>query len=137
MNEQPAIYAITIRASEKDLDQLGHVNNVVYVQWVQDVAESHWHSLTTPEIRNQIVWVVIRHEIDYRKSALNGDRLTLTTWVGETEGVRSVRYVKITNEKKQLIAEARTTWCMIDPITRRPKRITENISMLFILKKEN
>lgn len=125
---------MTITVSEKDLDQLGHVNNVVYIQWVQDVAESHWLMLSTPDIRKQIAWVAIRHEIDYRKAAFRYERLTLTTWVGETEGVRSVRYVKVTNETSQIIAEARTTWCMIDAVTQRPKRITDDIRQLFILK---
>jgi acyl-CoA thioester hydrolase len=106
-----------------DIDDLGHVNNVVYVRWIQDVSAAHWEVLSTEEIRKTFAWVVSRHEIDYKAPALPGDELYAETWVGETEGVRSVRYVNIFNQSGKLLAAARTTWVLIDAASGKPRKI--------------
>lgn len=114
-----------------DIDHLGHVNNVVYLRWMQEAAEAHWNRLSTPEERKQIAWVVLRHEIDYRLPARLSDELYALTWVGETEGLRSVRYVRIFREPQVLLAEAKTTWLLVDAATQRPRRIgPEVLAML-------
>lgn len=69
-----------------DIDELGHVNNVAYVRWVQGIAVAHWRDATSAEIQEQFFWVVVRHEIDYKKEALIGDAIVATTWVGEWTG---------------------------------------------------
>lgn len=112
----------------EDIDELGHVNNVVYLRWVQDASAAHWQVLSTEEIRKTFAWVVSRHEIDYKASALPGDELHAETWVGETEGVRSVRYVNIVNSSGKVLAAARTTWVLIDAVSGRPRRIEGEIS---------
>ena len=116
-----------------DIDDLGHVNNVVYLRWVQETSAAHWAVLSTEGIRQAYAWVVARHEIDYKASALPGDDLHAETWVGETEGVRSVRYVNILNKTGRVLAAARTTWVLIDAVTGRPKKIEGDI--LGILEK--
>jgi len=116
-----------------DIDELGHVNNVVYLRWVQDVSAAHWAVLSTEELRKVFAWVVARHEIDYKASALPGDELHAETWVGETEGVRSVRYVNILNQTGKLLAAARTTWVLIDAGSGRPSKIVGTI--LAVLEK--
>lgn len=110
-----------------DIDALSHVNNVVYLQWVQDVSAAHWFELSTPDIREQYAWVVLRHEIDYLKSAKWGDELYAETWVGETAGFRSVRWVNIFNKQNDLLVRASTTWCMIDTRQFKPARLTPEI----------
>ena len=122
-------YDITV--TKNDLDALKHVNNVVYVQWIQDISTKHWKDLTknTPDLN--YVWVVTRHEIDYKGQALlneirtNKD-ITFKTWVGITSGVTSVRHVEIFKENK-LIVKAQTTWCMLHAKTLKPARITESV----------
>lgn len=114
-----------------DIDDLGHVNNVIYLRYVQDVATAHWNQLAPQELKQQCSWVVLRHEIDYLSPALMGDVLIATTWVGKTEGVRSIRFVELKNKKTgKLIAKACTVWCMLDSITLKPKRINETIISL-------
>lgn len=111
----------------EDIDALSHVNNVVYVQWVQDVSAAHWFQLSTPEIREQFAWVVLRHEIDYLKSAKWGDEICAETWVGDTSGYKSLRHVRIINGKGELLVRAQTTWCMIDTMHFKPARLTREV----------
>lgn len=120
--ERPA-FRVPLRINPEDIDALGHVNNVVYLQWVQEAAAAHWDKLASPEERQQVAWLVMRHEIDYRHAALLGDAVYALTRVGETEGVRSVRYVDMYKEPGILLASARTTWVMVDAQTQRPRRI--------------
>lgn len=114
-----------------DIDNLEHVNNVVYLRWVQEAAEAHWNNLTSVKQRSEMAWVVIRHEIDYYQSAKLMDDLFAFTWVEASEGVKSIRIVEIFNQSEKLLAKSRTTWCLIDAITQRPKRINEEIKTLF------
>lgn len=121
----PFQHPLTIQPS--DIDELGHVNNVVYLRWVQEASAAHWAVLSTEAIRKTYAWVVARHEIDYKASALPGDELHAETWVGETEGVRSVRYVNIVNKAGKILAAARTTWVLIDAMSGRPRKIEGEI----------
>jgi acyl-CoA thioester hydrolase len=121
-------FSITIFVQKNDIDELGHVNNVVYVRWVQEVAAAHWDSLANTEVKLKYLWVVLRHEIDYLSAAFEGDQLIATTWVGESIGVKSERFVNITHEKTgNPIAKARTTWCLLDGFTMKPKRVNAEI----------
>ncbi len=129
-------FFITIAVNDIDIDAMNHVNNVVYVKWVQEAAEAHWDAVATEEIKKKFLWVVLRHEIDYLAPALKGDLLVATTWVEETTGPRSDRYVQITNSKTgKIIAKAKTIWCMLDGSTLRPKRVDERV--IALLKKNN
>ncbi|CAM4255466.1 acyl-CoA thioesterase [Gillisia limnaea] len=79
MSLTPEIFQQTIKVSEADLDELQHVNNVRYVQWMEDVAKAHWNARAGDEIRENYFWVVIRHEIDYKGQAFLDDELLLQT----------------------------------------------------------
>lgn len=128
-NEKDFSVAITVH--KNDIDEIGHVNNVVYVRWVQEVAAAHWDSLASLEIKQKYLWVVLRHEIDYVSAAFEGDALLATTWVGETNGARSERFVHIANSKTgKIIAKTKTIWCLIDGFTMRPKRVDQEILRL-------
>ena len=76
-------FALVLKVSAADIDAQGHVNNVAYVRWIQDVAVAHWFSEASEEMREKFSWVVIRHEIDYKKQAFENEEITVTTWVGE------------------------------------------------------
>lgn len=115
-----------------DIDHLNHVNNIRYLEWIQGLARAHWTSITTDKQREAHVWVVLRHEIDYKSSAFENDTLHLKTFVPYCEGVSSVRMVEIYNAKtNQLLVQSKTTWCLIDPKTKRPKRIPTDIKSIF------
>src|SRR5256886_17259896 len=78
-----------------DIDEQNHVNNAVYLRWVQDVATAHWKSLASAEAQAAIGWVVLRHEIDYKRPASLGDEVTLRTWVGEASRLKFERFTEI------------------------------------------
>lgn len=129
------VFSLPIRVDKEHIDDLDHVNNVVYVSWVQDVAAAHWIAAASEELRNQCRWVVMRHEIDYLASAVEGESLEALTWVDPAQGARQIRHVLIRRASDQkALATAQTTWCLLDPITGKPKRIGPEIEVAIRLK---
>ena len=112
------------------IDQLNHVNNVIYIHWVLDAAEKHWRFLSTTEMNEAYVWVVLRHEIDYLASAKLNNVITINTWVENNVGVKSERFVEIKTEGK-IVAKALTKWCLLDKKTMKPIRIPPEIIEIF------
>jgi len=127
---QNAKFSLKISVQPDDIDELNHVNNVVYLRWVQLVAAAHWNSIPNGEIRVKHLWVALRHEIDYLNPAFLGDEIEGHTWVSSMEGVKSIRHVEFYVREKCL-AKAKTIWCLIDSVTWKPKRITPDIKALF------
>lgn len=118
--------------TEDDLDDLNHVNNVRYVQWIQDIAKEHWEVRATGQLKKNFIWVVIRHEIDYKKQAFLGDDILIETYVGETTFVTSERYVNVRNAKtNEILVAAKSMWCLLDAKTKRPTKITEDLRTVF------
>lgn len=128
------VYQTRRKVEASHIDDLGHVNNVVYLQWVQDIANEHWNLLKEGYDTSNFVWVVLRHEIDYSGQALLNDELTVKTWIGETAGIKSIRHVQIEKDNKPIV-KVETTWCLIDSKSMRPKRIIGDI--LTILKQHS
>lgn len=116
---------------EDDLDELQHVNNVRYVQWIQDIAKEHWEVRATRQLKNDFFWVVIRHEIDYKKQALLNDELIIETYVGDTTFVTSERFVNIKRSDGEILVAAKSVWCLLDTITKRPTKITPELTEVF------
>ena len=119
-------FEIEIEVSENHIDELQHVNNVVYLQWVQEVANRHWNQLKKGHDTSAYVWVVLRHELDYSAQARLGDRIRVKTWVGETTGIKSVRHIEF-YKANRLLVKAKTFWCLVDSETLRPKRIPKEV----------
>ena len=124
-------FEIEMIVSEKDIDHLNHVNNVVYLQWVQDIATKHWNQLKESHDTSNDVWVVIRHELDYSGQATLNDVIKIKTWVGETTGIKSIRHVAF-YKGERLLVKAKTFWCLVDAKTLRPRRITGEILKVLI-----
>jgi len=114
-----------------DIDELGHVNNVAYLQWIQDVAVAHWNHAATDEQKEKFIWFAIRHEIDYKKPAFENEEITVTTWVGEWTPVTCERFTEI-RRSDDLLVKGRTVWCMIDRNTTKPSRIDDDLRNRFI-----
>ncbi|MFV8224594.1 acyl-CoA thioesterase [Christiangramia aquimixticola] len=132
MESNPEIYEKHISVEKDHLDDQNHVNNVQYVQWIQDVAQEHWEKRASSEQKSKMIWVVVKHEIDYKKEAFMGDPISLQTYVGETTHVTSVRHVIIKNsETGKVLVEAKTTWCLLDSETKRPIKISEDLKSVF------
>ena len=120
------VFILTITVSAEDIDNLQHVNNLVYLKWMDKIATTHWTHLTKNNPLPQYVWVVMRHEIDYLKQASLGDEIIVKTWVGETKGITSIRFMEF-YKNDILLVKTKTTWAMLDAITFKPSRIRENV----------
>jgi acyl-CoA thioester hydrolase len=125
-------FEMTISVDAADIDALGHVNNAVYIRWIQDVAVAHWQVLAPPQVQAEVLWVVLRHEIDYKQPAFQQDVIILRTWVGVAEGLRFDRFTEILRAPdRKVLAQARTVWVPIDPKTNRPRRVSAELRTLF------
>ena len=128
MQEENRKFSHLIKVQEADIDELGHVNNVIYLRWVQDVATAHWNYAAPAALKEAYAWVVIRHEIDYLNPAFLGDEIIGYTWVGKHQGAKFDRYVRLCQAgTEKVLAEAKTTWCLLDAKTLRPRRIEEDV----------
>ena len=123
-------FSHSFHVSPGDIDEQGHVNNVAYVRWIQDVAVAHWLAVTTEETREKYTWMLTRHEVDYKKQTFESDEVTATTWVGEAKRITCERFTEITRGD-DLLCRARSIWCLIDRETSRPTRITSDFRELF------
>tara|TARA_B110000003_G_scaffold259642_1_gene279801 strand:- start:30 stop:419 length:390 start_codon:yes stop_codon:yes gene_type:complete len=118
--------------SKNDLDDLNHVNNVIYIHWVQEIAKNHWKSLVSNEIIKNYFWVLLEHEIKYLNPAFLNDKIRLKTYIEKTDGVKSSRIVEIYNkDTNKLLVTSKTIWCLINAKTGKPNRITEDIKKAF------
>ncbi len=130
MNTKIFEYPITILQS--DIDEQGHVNNIIYLKWVQEAAIAHWTSVANTQMLENNLWVVSRHEIDYLKSAYSDSKLIAKTWVTDPQGAKSERYINIMDaETETIYAKIKTTWYLLDSKTKRPKRIDAEIVNVF------
>ena len=116
----------------RDIDALGHVNNVVFLRWVQEAAVAHWSALTNELQKAEVVWVVARHEIDYKKPAMPGDRLRARTWVGGASRHVFERHTEIVRAGDgAVLARGRTLWVPVDPGSGRPTGVSAEVRALF------
>jgi len=127
------VFELPIVASEADIDELGHVNNAVWVQWIQEVALAHWYSVAALEHQDDYIWVVVRHEIDYLRAAFEGEVLIGRTWVGEApKGARFDRHMEFVGEDGKVRVCAVTQWAIIDKASGRPIRVPPDVIAPFL-----
>jgi acyl-CoA thioester hydrolase len=123
---------MTVSVQSDDIDELNHVNNTVYLRWVQEVATAHWKSLASAEAQAAIGWVVLRHEIDYKAPTNLDDEILLRTWVGEASRLKFERFTEVRRKTdNQLLAQARTLWVPIDWNTGKPTRVSADVRARF------
>lgn len=126
-------FARTFTAAAEDIDELGHVNNAVWVRWVQELAVAHWQAVAPAEQQAVYIWVVTRHEIDYRGNLGEGESVTGETWVPDRpRGARFDRHVRFTGEDGSVKVEAVTTWALLDRATGRLLRVRDEVAAPFV-----
>lgn len=123
---KPKTYEIKLTVQSEDLDELNHVNNAVYLRYIQEAAMQHWYDSVPQEISDGMRWVARRHEIDYLKPAFLGDELTVKTWVEEFTAVTSERHYEIARNK-EILVKALTVWVSLDAVSLRPKRFGNEV----------
>ena len=127
------VFEMAFTAAPEHIDQLGHVNNAVWVQWMEQIAVAHWEAVADPAHKDAYYWVVVRHEIDYLRAAYEGDRIAGRTWVGEApRGAKFDRHLEFTGGDGKLCVRARTTWAVIDKAAGRPIRVPPEVVAPFL-----
>ena len=120
---------------DSDIDFNNHMNNVAYLNLINDVSGVHWDNHVTPEVSEKYFWIVRRHEIDYVGSCFLGDKLKVKTWVDEPKGATWKRFFSIeTLKDNKIILEAQTVWVLINRQTERPARVTDEVVNVFLEK---
>jgi acyl-CoA thioester hydrolase len=132
MIETPQAFELAIEVAAADIDQNGHVNNVTYLRWVQDVAAAHWKTAAPSAAQAKLAWVVLRHEIDYKHPAFLGDSVVARTWVGAASRIKFERHTELLRAAdRSLLAKARTLWCPIDMQTGKPAVVSPEVRARF------
>jgi acyl-CoA thioester hydrolase len=131
MTTQAEPFEIEVEVRPEDVDGMGHVNNIVYVRWVQEVAMAHWAAAAPAEAQAAMTWVVLRHEIDYLRPARPGDAVRARTWIGAGESLRYERFTDVVRADGTVLARGRTLWCPVDIATGRPKRVPPEVRAAF------
>lgn len=126
-------FSLPMTATAGDIDEVGHVSNLVYLRWVQDVATAHSQSLGWDMARYRefgAVFIVRRHEIDYVAQVLEGEQLVAETWVDDWRLASCTRKTEI-KRGAQVVARAATTWALISLASGRPQKIPDELRALF------
>lgn len=125
------VFTVPLDVRPEHIDANGHVNNVVYVGWLQDVGTAHWNARFDEATRARWSWVALRHEIDYLRALPPGATVVARTWVGDPHGPRFARYVRIEDGEGRLCAQGVSEWCLVDARTLRPLRIPADMLPTF------
>ena len=125
------IHEFPISISPDDIDHMGHVNNAVYLKWVQAAVVSHWERFAPSEALARHLWVALKHEITYRRPAFVDDDVMAAVVVEGVEGARAF-YNTLIKRGDEVIAEVKSSWCCIDSSTMRPVRIARSIVARFL-----
>jgi acyl-CoA thioester hydrolase len=126
-------YSVKFTSRSSDIDELGHVNNAVWVEWIQTLATAHWNAVAPQDAIDRFIWVVIRHEIDYRGNVGIGDTVIGRTWISEPpQGARFWRNVSFTGTDEKVKVQAKTNWAIIDRAKGRPVRVPADLAARFL-----
>ena len=135
-----SIYTYTFTVPESAIDENGHVNNVVYVQWMQDAAVRHFNALggEAPMREHHATWVVHEHRIQYLNPAFAGEEIEVRTWIADVRRVRSLRKYEFLSKKNGgILVRGETDWVFVDAGDGRPKAIPESVTAVFPPLTEN
>lgn len=124
---------LDFKAEPDDIDELGHVNNAIWVQWIQELATAHWNAVAPRDAIEKYIWVVTRHEIDYRGNISVGETTIGRTWISEQpKGARFWRNFSFANTDGKKLVSGRTNWAIIDRTVQRPVRVPADLVELFL-----
>ena len=126
-------YSLTFTAGPEHIDVMGHVNNAVWVQWMEVMATAHWEAVAAPEHLARYAWVVVRHEIDYRGNIREGDSVTAETFIPEgPNGAKFDRHIEFKDAAGKVVVRAKTTWAMIEIASGRLMRVPAKMAAPFV-----
>ncbi|HUE79383.1 MAG TPA: thioesterase family protein [Sphingomicrobium sp.] len=115
-----------IKIAPVDIDHMGHVNNSVYLRWVQDAVVEYWEKLAPSEAVAKHLWVALQHQISYRKPTFLSDTVVAEVVAEQVRGARAFFNTVVTRGGEVLV-EVKSCWCCLDAATKRPVRLKQDI----------
>jgi acyl-CoA thioester hydrolase len=127
----PRIYEYPISIVSDDIDFMGHVNNAVYLKWVQAAVIDYWQRVAPPEAVAAHLWVALKHEITYRRPAFLDDGVVAEVIAESAQGARTF-FSTLFKRGEEVLAEVKSSWCCLDAATKRPARLAKDVLVRFI-----
>ena len=125
------IYEYPVNVLSEDIDFMGHVNNAVYLKWVQAAVIDYWQRVAPPEAVAQHLWVALKHEISYRRPAFLEDGIVAEVIAESAQGARTF-FSTLFKRGDEVLAEVKSSWCCLDAATKRPARLAKDVLARFI-----
>jgi acyl-CoA thioester hydrolase len=114
-----------------DIDHMGHVNNSVYLKWVQDAVVRFWETVAPSEAVTKHLWVALQHQITYRRPAFLEDNIVADVVAEGVAGAKAM-FTTVIKRGETVLAEVSSTWCCLDAVTKRPARLARDIASRFV-----
>ncbi|WP_294173243.1 thioesterase family protein [uncultured Sphingomonas sp.] len=126
-----AMYRHAIGIEPADIDHMGHVNNSVYLKWVQEAVVQYWEKIAPADAVARHLWVALKHEISYRRPAFLDDIVVADVIAEQVQGARAL-FTTVIKRGEEVVAEINSTWCCLDAVSRRPARLAKDIVGRFL-----
>ena len=114
-----------------DIDHMGHVNNSVYLRWVQEAVVGYWERVAPADAVASHLWVALKHEITYRRPAFVDDIVVADVIAEGVQGARAF-FSTVIRRGEEVVAEVKSSWCCLDAATRRPARLAKDVVRRFV-----
>ena len=125
----PHIHPLAVEPG--DIDFMGHVNNSVYLKWVQEAVVEFWEKVAPPEAVARHLWIALSHEIQYRRPTFLDDLVVADVIAERVEGAKAF-FTTVIKRGEDVLAEVRSQWCCLDAVTKRPARLARDIAARFL-----
>jgi acyl-CoA thioester hydrolase len=125
------MYKFSVAINADDIDHMGHVNNSVYLKWVQDAVIEYWQKVAPPEAVAKHLWVALKHEITYRRPTFLQDTVVAEVIAEKMDGARAF-FSTVVRRGEDVLTEIRSCWCCLDAATKRPARLARDIVARFV-----
>jgi acyl-CoA thioester hydrolase len=126
-----AVFRHPVAIEPADIDHMGHVNNAVYLKWVQEAVVDYWRSIAPPEAVAGHLWVALKHEITYRRPTFLHDNVVAEVIAENVDGARAY-FTTIVRRGEEVLSEIKSSWCCLDAVTKRPARLARDIVGRFL-----
>lgn len=126
-----ATFHFPIGVRPDDIDHMGHVNNSVYLSWVQDAVVKFWETVAPADAVRRHLWVALQHQITYRRPAFLEDNVVADVVAEGMAGARAM-FTTVIKRGEEVLVEVQSTWCCLDAATRRPARLARDIVGRFL-----
>jgi acyl-CoA thioester hydrolase len=126
-----AMFRHPVAIEAADIDHMGHVNNAVYLKWVQEAVVDYWLSVAPPEAVTRHLWVALKHEITYLKPTFLQDAVVAEVIAEKVEGTRAFFHT-VLRRGEEVLSEIQSCWCCLDTASRRPARLAREVISRFI-----